>query len=451
MKARIPTAIPLLLLACGGTVSSPGLRRIVDSGANEPFDPWVPDDEAPAAAPLQPTADCGYAGLGEGDPEALRPARCVRLSPEPGEDWLADDDTGDTGGGPPVFSGAPPPPPCGFANLIGAVRLGQGAAPLVLYCDADLEGGVRIAQVDVEAGGVRTHRLQEGQCLSELDTGSLVLTDAGGRATWAALDVRVDEGEEIDPGLLTVALDPAGAPTGPVERVLFPSTPRAVDQPGPEVRFLLVEDDDQRLYSLPISEAGAATGEPVALAESVRALSSTPHRDGALVAVGGLAGDIVLLQLGAEGKEEARFAIEASEMAFDGRPSVAAVGDTAVVAWSDGERGFLTWVDLGSGAVSVTELGDWAIAPAVVAHDDRLYSVDGLGWVRAFSATGEALGAGLHPAVAHRAGYLLGLRLQVDDEGLGLLMVGYDIVPMGSGHIYTYHYVEESRIDGGLD
>ena len=449
MKARIPTVV--LFLACQGEAPAPSLERLEDSGASAPLDPWVPDDEAPSGAPLQPTADCGYAGVGEDEAEALRLARCVRLSPEPGEDWLASNDTGDTAGGPPVFSAAPPPPPCGFANLIGAARLGQGAAPLVLYCDADLEGGVRVAQVDVEAGGVRTHRLQEGQCLSELDTGSLVLGASGGRATWAALDVRVDEGEEIDPGLLTVALNAEGAPVGPVERVLFPGTPRAVDQPGPDVGFLLVEDDDQRLYSLPVDEAGAATGEPRALAETVRALSSTPHGDGALVAVGGLAGDIVLLQLGAEGQEEARFAIEASEMAFDGRPSVAAVGSRAVVAWSDGERGFLTWVDLTSGALTVTELGDWAIAPAVVAQADQFYSVDGLGWVRAFSAMGAPLGVGLHPAVAHRAGYLLGLRLQVDDAGLGLLMVGYDIVPMGSGHIYTYHYVEESRIDGGLD
>ena len=68
-------------------------------------------------------------------------------------------DTGGVDSGP-VGTGEPgddvAPPPCGTENMVGDLAVGgESSAPLVLYCDSDVDGGTRLAALD-GAGGIAT-------------------------------------------------------------------------------------------------------------------------------------------------------------------------------------------------------------------------------------------------------------------------------------------------------
>ena len=128
--------ILIFLLACADDEPRP--ITVSDASDAENGELWSPEaasDEDLAESQSEAWNGGECARSAEGKDDELETAWCVRLSPEGNES---------TPGG---ANAAEPPPPCGFYNLLGATVLsGPVEAPVLLYCDSDEGGGVRIAR-----------------------------------------------------------------------------------------------------------------------------------------------------------------------------------------------------------------------------------------------------------------------------------------------------------------
>ena len=421
MIAGYAGAVVLLLLAC----DTRDLHRA--EGVTITPSRWSPEDSAaPEAWGAATGAACGSSNALEpvSGHDVLAPSFCVRVSPEPPVD---DGSVFDTGFEEPDGGQAEPldgVEGCGFTNLVGALGVGGSPSePAVLYCDTDDSGGVRLTRVDGASGLVQSSLLAPEVCWSDPETGALTETDEGYRVAW----IDLLEG----PGLLTADVGGDGA---------WLQEPVKAELPGGAWRVRLagdvpiVADQDGTLHEL--TELGATE-----LLEQASAFDVVPS------AVAGCSPDTSprLVELATRAQVTLR------GTCAETHPSLAVSGDTYALAWEDAAGGVLS-LYAPSGETTLT-LGADATHPRVAALPGELgfLLVDGSGRMRHLDVSGGQLDSWLHPDLVDREGDLLGLRLLVDEEAWGVVLLGRDSYETDGGHVYTFAYVELSAVPSPLD
>jgi hypothetical protein len=448
--------LPVALLggACGEGEAPERALSIVDSadpnggadGGADGADGGGDDTAGPS--PAYPSAYCGGGDAAPVWPEGgLTLDGCARLTPEE-SDPVPQGGSDTPPAGPPPACAAPPPsgeapPPCGYFNLVGAVQMSAAAEPVVLYCDADIEGGVRSARYDAATGAVQSVMLQSEQCLAEADAGTLSRGADALLAWWIAPDAT--EGGDVEPGIFVANLDDTGALLGPPERLYFPGWPVRVEAAAEASPLLIVEDHDNLLWAVPVAADGNVTGEPVQIASAIRMYAVTGHGDGLAVAVCMLDTSLQVFVVDSAGVVTRSLSVEGAACTFDTRPSVASDGVALVVGWDDATEGSLAWVDSASDTVVTAALGEGSRFPQAAYDGAQWWSIDGTGALQRWSAPGASERSFLHPAIAAMPGKIANLRFKVEGGVAGFLTLATDSIQVAQGHIYTFYYLESSR------
>ena len=403
-----------------GCVEAPRELSVIEASTPQPRD-TEPLDSGDTGEIGAPPDACQYGG-GEEHVDALVVSYCARVTPEP----AGDEEAVDTGA---------LPPPCGFVNMVGAVGLGGGAEdPSLLYCDSDLDGGVRFARYDAAHGTIETEMLVPGLCWWDPAAGTLAQTSAGYLGLWVEYveeqGVAVEIGGAVltDDGRVHSLPDPIAIPTAVWHPLLV----------GSDTPVLLVADTDHALWSVPISPDGEAQGPPVDT--GVRPLSYGAAVTSESVVVAWCDDDH---QLGATVLDrDGGFVRDAGVTGTCGGqtvPSVAADGERVAVAWDDGEGGHVTLLD----GWQVDVAGE---LPQLLWRDGDLLVLDSYGTLSRFDAGGELLGSWYHPAVGVIPGSLYGLRTALVGDTLLVGVIGIDSYFIEGGHINTFNYVEISAV-----
>lgn len=397
-----------------------------DPGFEPSDEPRVVEDTG-----LEPAEICGdpddtAAPLTGGD--VLSPDWCVRMSPE----TVLAQDTGAS-----FDTGEPIPPPCGFTNLVGALGVaGAPEQPAVLYCDADADGGVRFDVFD----GTTLQRtlIAEADCMPDAPTGTLSSDEDGFLALWSGY---TSEDRVAVSGVVGVRLDSSGAVVDGPERIELGDGTNALTVAG---GVLVVSDIYGGLWAGPMGTRLV----PVSLSyigEGIRSFNAVSWGDGALVAACSEAEVLGLYVLDASGALQAQHALTESCNAWV-RPGMATDGDRVLLTWEDGVDGYGRIFDATLNLSATIDLGYDRLGPEVVWTGARwaLLTLDGT--LSVYDADGEEVGSYVHPDIVRAPGVTSWLRLATEGEQLLVLLVGMDSVPMGSGHVNTFNYVELSRL-----
>jgi len=361
---------------------------------------------------------------------------CVRVTPEepyggPDED-TAPTDTATI----PVDERTPPP--CGFVNLVGAVDLaGDPGAPQILYCDSDLDGGLRVARYDPAEEGVWTDVVAPGDCLPDPRGGSLRPAEGGYLASWTVLEPSTAD----ITGVNLARLAPSGAPLGAMGTVETGTQAMRVDIGTAEGAPLLTVDLDGVLRAVQVDADGTPLGAPEELAEGVRDMAQAAGAAGTHVVWCDQELSLHLGFLDDAGLETVGTLGVCGDFA---RPSVAFDGVAVWVAWDDDDAGHLVRVDEAGGLLGAYELGTDALRPQVAANGSHVYLAHTLGEVIRWDADGREVGRWSVRPVALAPGVPMDLRLRVDATHLAVALMGMDYYPIAGGHINSFNYVEVS-------
>jgi len=437
----------LLLHACTSAEPERTLEVVTapaeDSGIPDP----IPDGDSADSADGEETtlpdeltvsSACGDPSLTlPTGPDVLVIESCSRVTPE--EPYSSGDTASgetDTATGP---FGPGAPPPCGFVNLVGAVSLaGAAPSPSLLYCDSDKDGGLRFVRPTED--GFRSRLLAPLSCVPDVGSGAL-LDD--GDAFWAAWSANGEEGDGVSGAYLT-RLSPEGAVLSEVHGVDLGGVALRVDLVSAGAPLIVAEDLTGGLWTAAVDPDGAGHGTPLLVSDSARRYGLLARDDGAWLA---WCDDTRALHLGSvdvAGRLESESLVVDASCGYDATPSLATDGEALALAWDDGSRGHLAFLD-GSGAETLrVALGSEAVWPKVGWTGTEWITVDGLGSVRTWSAAGEALGSWVHPLVAVYPGTLVDLRLVAEGGTVSVAMIGMDAYVLGYGHVNSYNYVELS-------
>jgi hypothetical protein len=409
---------------------------IVHDRADAPSYPDPYDTADTAVTPVWRGSACPPVDVAGDD--VLAPSMCVRVSPEPDQVW-------------PEEPTSAPQPRCGFFNLVGTLAVaGTAEAPVLLYCDDDVDGGVRLATWDADEGTMTSRMLDPGHCLAGTGTGSLVQTGAGYTAMWTRWEAQ----ESTVANLQTVAhLDAIGA---------LRDGPTDVDLPGDAVRVALVPvadgasvlvtvDNDRGLHAMTIDAAAHAASGGVRLAGDQVGYAAAPLGPDALIAACG--GDAVrvlsLWRLGADLDVAWTATVADTTCAWGSTPTVATSPDGFALAWGDEDGG--EWAALfdGDGAerarIDLGPTPDWSgVQPAVAWSGAGWTVIAGDGTLRTLGVDGASGVPWRHPNVVGHTGTLAQLEL-LPGSPTGVVMMATDYLSVPP-HVYTYNYVEISAV-----
>ena len=434
----------LFLVACTAA------ERILSFESNEPSDAevWTPNADD-TSGPFDPWDEqdaivCGARNSKEwgNSTDALNPTFCLRLSPEPGSEVPEIPDGKDTGAPfedtgitkPESGTTYSVPPPCGHFNLLGSISVqGNPEKPALMYCDADIPGGLRFVTVDGVQGDVRTQMLASESCYADPDTGTLFVQDYGWLVAWIDL--------QAGPGILYGHLGAQGEwPDEPV-RVLFEGTPQRLYGLS---EHLLVLDTENQLWSIPVVGDNIG-GEPLFISSDVHSLGATPTDDGLAIATCGVDGGAPAVTRVQDNAVAWTSPLD-GDCFFDARPSIAWQSDRLAMAWEQMNNGRAILLD-GSGTVLTDlDLGSTGRYGTVVPLDNGFLLADGSGQLRALQSDGTVSDTWIHPDIAHHEGNIAGMRLTLTDEVWGFTLIGNDIVVTPAGHANTFYYLEVSAV-----
>lgn len=425
------------LLACASDASPD--RAVVVSGApeEEPTAEWRPPDTGGGEVVV--TQACGADGAEALDGD-LALLSCARVSPEPDGDETVNGAT-DTAA---IDSGELPPPPCGFFNLLGAVSLaGTASEAALLYCDADDDGGLRLARMDAASGAFETTLLAPGVCWADAQSGAQLETSSDTLLFWSYLP---PEGYDGVSAVVYAAPASAAPPitdaawvvsgTEDVFRVeAVPGRwPALVTQDTAyAVRMHLLDESAEQSTGV-LEIAPVASGFGAGSSDGVAAVASCISDESVEVTAVDLAGGAALWTT----------TLTDAACGWGVRPAVAVSEGRVAVAWDDGELGWLALIDAAGAEIDRASLGKDSLAPTVAVWGDGLVTVDATGGVGQWSWAGELVGAWTHRLIAERLGSTEGLYLLPGDDALGFLLAGQDVVETGTGHLNTFYYLESS-------
>jgi hypothetical protein len=362
-----------------------------------------------------------------GAADDLALAWCARVSPERDQDW--------------PFQ---PGNRCGFFNLTGDYGVSGAVDPVVLYCDADPDGGLRTARYEEATGTLSSTVTSGGNCAQGTGTGSLVPNGDGG-----LLGVYT-QAVELGHPLVTTAVDALGNLVG-----------APVTQGGPDVTRLSVTgephlagvvDPDDRLWAVPLGPDGVA-GAPALVTAGVRDVA----------AVSGAAGEALLATcgngvhvFGVDATTGAsRWVLDVADSDCDDGDRVGLAADpdgTFVVAWgSPTGAGHAALYGPGPAPLATYDLGEVdspGIGPRAASSGAGFVVVgpDGLGLV--LDPVGSVTRTFHHPGIALHAEMLRDLVLEYDGARIVFAPVWTGVETAGE-HVFNYDVIELTGADLG--
>lgn len=425
----------LLLAACGSGADREVAIVEDDPGRHSggPSDSASADTGADSAEEWTPPLACQTSG----DPlpgTALELQDCVRLSPEAA--WDVPDDTAVTDTAAPSFVA---PPPCGFENLVGDIAVaGEPDAPVFLYCDADADGGVRIARLDGDQW--RRAFLAPEVCTPDLAAGDLLATADGFLAMWAAYPTAKSE----RPGIVLDRLDPTGAPVEDPWQVEYGPEPHRASLVGTEPPTLLSVDYDGNAYANVLDLDAGALGPSIDLGPGGD-LVGVPL-DGGLAVV--VCGDDSppTLQFVRDGKVASTLPLAEGSCGWSTHPGLATDGASLLATWDDGAQGAWALIGADTSVVATARFAEKYTTnpqPARVNSGWVVFADDGA--LTRLDDVGTEVGTWWHPYAAAPDGSSQSVRLHAAGDTLTFVYAGLDAHIIGGGHVNTYNFVELSR------
>ena len=420
--------ILIFLLACAD--NGPRPLTISDASDAENGQLWSPEaasDQELAESESEAWNGGECSRLAEGGDDELETEWCVRLSPEGNETR------------PGSGSAAEPPPPCGFYNLLGATVLtGPVEAPVLLYCDSDQGGGIRIARYNQDEIAIDAEILAPENCWISRLTGAMIPTDGGWLAWWVG-----DAGTyATGAGVTGLRLDEGGEPlTATSSLPLKAAHLVAIDGDAP---MLLGVDWDGTMWGTAVSVLDASEiGFPLTLGTGASSLGADRTEDGIGVAACLEEGGLNVLWLSSVGAILENITLKDAVCGTFSRPSVSAIGDVLAVSWAD-EKGLSTLTLLQDGAVfNEIELGELRVSPSVSAGESGWWVLDGTGVLSHYDLSGALTGSWLHPHFPEEDKRVMGMMLRQDGERFSSLLWERDIEFIGT-HAYTFEFLELS-------
>lgn len=368
--------------------------------------------------------------------DALALDWCVRVTPEGPFDGPDEDSAPSDTATIPVED--PAAPPCGFVNLVGAVALaGAAASPELLYCDADPDGGLRVARYDPEADGVWSRVVAPGECLADPRSGSLRPAEGGYLAAWTAIE---EDWDDVT-GVHLARLAPSGEALTAIRTVETGSQAMRSDLGEAGGAVLLTVDLDGVLRGVTLDADGGPAGDAVELADGVHEVAQATGAAGTHVVWCDADGALALGFLDGAGLAPVG---TLGTCGNDARPSVAWDGVAVWVAWDDGDAGHVVRLDESGAVLAAVELGPDALRPQLAWNGAHVYLADTTGALARWDADGVEAGRWSVRPVALAPGVPIDLRLRVDTTHVAVALVGMDYYEIGGGHINTYNYVEVS-------
>ncbi len=439
--------IVALLLACVGPEAGPagvtgGVQEAPPTG-----------QAAPPSTPTHVEACGGDNGWSQAE-GTLPVSWCARVSPELGSITNEEEDPGAIG--PHVGTLAPTAgstaaaPPCGVENLVGALGLGgTAAAPAVLYCDQDKEGGVRFATYNPAFERIASTFVAKGDCSAVPGSGTLTALGEGWIVSWAgttlANDVDVG-GASGTYGIVAARLDASGSTVAGPVRV----------EVGEDIGHV-----DLAIGAYPLAVAvtwsGAVWLAPVPLGADPTLAAPAPQRltsgaaEAAIVATGAgftvatcadADGQLTLWQLDAVGAVLGSAPVAGATCGWSQRPSLVATAGGVVLGWTGP-------TSAGVAALGADLAEAWRYTPPggatqVAALDDGVLVVTRDGTVSRLDESGVVVASAVHPALVDAEGSIGDLRLVVSGLDALFLTYGMSNYPTGGGHVDTFDYVEIS-------
>ncbi len=426
--------------------------RVLSSASGDPAAPA--SDTADTGAPTEdaeasfPELGCGLGKAWSEVPSAVSLDWCVRLSPEAGSitDYALPDtaeplDTGSPAEPDPGNSGGETAaPPCGFTNLVGNLGL---VGTTVLYCDADRDGGGRLARLG-DAGTANSDIVASEDCVPDPAAGQLVAEGAGFLAAWAGTSGAGDS-ESANPGLSLARLDVSGHIVDGPSWSPLPATAHRVAIAGGSSRLAAGLDYDQTLTLLAYDDAlavaasvpvGSAIGNFSVLADGEGGawLASCPADDSAMV----------IARVSASLEVVASTRVTDSSCGWYARPSLALHDGTLLAGWIGGAGAGVVALD-----AALTE--QWRLpmggdaGPQAARGPDGWVILGGDGALSTVSDGGEVLATAWHPGIVDADGSVVDLRLSIDGDTALVILYGLSTYPLVTGHVNTFNYVEASR------
>lgn len=434
MKLRLVWAA-VLLVACDQEPRA--LSVVVEEEGAPDATPKPADTAEPEPTEALPEGQCG-ADLTEQEGD-LPLVGCARLSPEPGDTpadtGVTDTGLGDTGLGEAALPPPGAPPPCGYYNLLGAVDMaGDPTAPDLLYCDADDDGGLRLAHWDIANGELSRTLLLEDTCWVDFMTGVLTREGDSTRAWWVQL-ASVD-----DTSVWTTRLDAEGG---------FAETPIPVEGSEGARRVVVLDADGTRLVLQgmdgSISVLDPSTRALSAVAEAAWTFGAGEAGPGIVVASCDEESlSLTVTALDTDGELAWRRAIDGASCGYLSNPAVTGDEERVVVSWDDGEEGGMVLLDGEGELIGAEPLGKSSTFPVASLLGASIWTVDGSGAVSRWSRDGELEASWLHRGVSGALGTVVGLRFEASEDGLVFTLIGQDSVTSESGHLNTFYYLETS-------
>lgn len=443
------------LLACAPPTGRD--LAVVQDADPEGVEFWSPGGDGAGILPPTPSQDCAMAAAADSGEDALIPDWCVRFSPEAagapneGDDWGTTEeptepsDGGEGAGG--EGDGGGTTPPCGFYNLLGAVSLGADPErPVALYCDSDLDGGVRFVRYDPDQDEVTAQLIDPGVCYADPMTGAVTELDDGYLLTWVDLDGFAVKASRL--GLDGGVFEPAHA-----VRDLPPARRLTLTRAGDGL-VLVLQLEDGSLSAAPVTRSGDLAGPLVSFAHPVNTFA-VADLDGRAAVVtcsvdedddAGGDVDAYLLAPNAEGLEWA-VTLEGSACGYATAPAITGGHGGLLLSWDNGERGRFAVLDAAGGEVIRDALGYDSLSPSGAAVEDGWLVMDATGQATLLRDDGMLLGSWRYPPLADAAGVISGIRLAQRGGTVVTLLLGYDTEPSPSlGHQNTFYYLEQSAL-----
>lgn len=305
---------------------------------------------------------------------------------------------------------------CGFFNLVGAAASGPGRG---LFCDADLDGGVRLVEQGANGLSLLSSNLapvdDSGQCLPVAQAGDLITHEDG---SWTA--AWTTERHEV-------VLQATGTP------------PRRMSHLEAQ-RVSLVDDALFVVAENAVLRVDPATEAAVPI-DGLWARTIAAERAGRVLAVVGC-GEADEVWLWREDRGITPLGVDGCHPSTQPRIAVGSHGEILAFADSDTEGGRFWFVR----DDEVVEVDVESGRADVLWDGEAFLTLDGNGRIVRWSADGELLAEWRHPTVGVGLEPVTSLDLALEPDGvLWTVHVGWAERELGV-HVYGFNYVEVSRV-----
>ncbi|MBT3219865.1 MAG: hypothetical protein HN348_12315, partial [Proteobacteria bacterium] len=239
MGCRLPPISILLVAIAIGCTQDP-----LEPEGKGPIG-WVPPATSGDAKP------CAAVDL-TGD-DLLELEGCVRISPE------------NTKAEVPVHR-------CGQFNLLGSVNsFTLDGMSSLLYCDSDVDGGMRLAQYQPSTNEV-VNTVIEGGCWPDIDSAALLPQDTSAVVAWATFNRDIQIGHLSADGL-------AGEPVS----LTIPEIPTIVDLVDNNPAWLVTNSIEENVWATPLGKDGSPAGDSISVQQGVHTSDAMAFGDGFLL------------------------------------------------------------------------------------------------------------------------------------------------------------------------